>query len=212
MKIEVGKKYRTRSGRVAEIEEIYPPNEDGDDPYSFPVRGKIGTEEESWTRTGSEYRHGEHDNDLVAELDSVGEGVVETGGCAPPVVVEPVEIKPVEHPEPEFAVGVKFSEAERPSGMAVRMVGDGVVGEMLHAADIDTEFNPDAGRKDNSEPQPCTLSVPIGNMTEIDLIRALETVAREFIVNQTAGVTRQEMRRAVDWLHAKYGTPDRGSP
>lgn len=49
-------------------------------------------------------------------------------------------------------------------------------------------------------PQPLSLMVPIYNMTEVDLMGALDTLVSHF--DNLPFIARS---RAVDWLHAKYG-------
>jgi hypothetical protein len=62
----------------------------------------------------------------------------------------------------------------------------------------------------NQGPQPLSLTVPIYNCTEVDLMRALEQVAQHFnglpYAEGGEPPLLDKTRRAVDWLHAKYGT------
>jgi hypothetical protein len=51
-----------------------------------------------------------------------------------------------------------------------------------------------------------SLSVPLIGECEIALMEAMNTCVGHFSDNY--GLTNAEVRRAVDWLHAKYGTPE----
>lgn len=83
MKIEVGKSYRTRDGDLERIAEINPARPYGRTHPFIADSGRSYREDgcylESAEKCGA---------DLVAEIDGNGEPV-ETGGCAPPVIVEP---------------------------------------------------------------------------------------------------------------------------
>ena len=60
------------------------------------------------------------------------------------------------------------------------------------------------------EPQPVCLTVPIYNMSEVDLMGALDFVVGHFIspdgIRLSDEPTPESVRRAVDWLHACYGS------
>lgn len=57
---------------------------------------------------------------------------------------------------------------------------------------------------------PVCLQVPIYNMSEVDLMGALDFVIGHFIapdgIRSNDEQTPDSARRAVDWLHAKYGS------
>jgi hypothetical protein len=54
--------------------------------------------------------------------------------------------------------------------------------------------------------EPVFLKVPLGDMSEVELMRALDFIVTHF---QTSAyptpLTFHETKRAVNWLHAKYG-------
>ena len=53
--------------------------------------------------------------------------------------------------------------------------------------------------------RPVTLEVPVGNYKETDLIVALNEVATHFQTTGIRSLGGDAMRRAVNWLHAKFG-------
>ena len=53
--------------------------------------------------------------------------------------------------------------------------------------------------------RPVTLEVPVGNYKETDLIVALNDVATHFQTSATRSLGSAAMKRAVNWLHAKFG-------
>ncbi len=65
-------------------------------------------------------------------------------------------------------------------------------------------------RQPDEGPQPLSLMVPIYNKTEVDLMGALEFVIEGFAgpppIDAPPMPTPPGISRAVDWLHAKYGT------
>lgn len=68
-------------------------------------------------------------------------------------------------------------------------------------------------RQPDEGPQPLSLAVPIYNKTEVDLMGSLENLVLQFnsfpfdgFDDANARCAGEGVRRAVDWLHAKYGT------
>ena len=62
---------------------------------------------------------------------------------------------------------------------------------------------------DNEHASPLMLEVPLGNRSETDLMAALEYVITSLcppLVDAPPQQTPPGIERAVDWLHAKYGT------
>ena len=59
-------------------------------------------------------------------------------------------------------------------------------------------------------PQPVSLMVPIHNMSEVDLMGALDFVVGHFIAPDGIRLddepTPASVSRAVDWLHARFGS------
>lgn len=54
--------------------------------------------------------------------------------------------------------------------------------------------------------EPLSLSVPLGDCSEVALMGALEFVISHFRGSAVQPLTFAEVQRAVDWLSAKYGT------
>lgn len=49
--------------------------------------------------------------------------------------------------------------------------------------------------------------VPLGDLKETDLMAALDYVIDHFWLQARTEETDDEITRAVNWLHAKHGTP-----
>jgi hypothetical protein len=57
--------------------------------------------------------------------------------------------------------------------------------------------------------EPLTLNVPMGDGSEVDLMRSLDHIVSYYRTSVIAEpLSFAEVQRAVDWLHAKYGTPE----
>lgn len=57
----------------------------------------------------------------------------------------------------------------------------------------------------NDQTEPLSIKVPLGCQRETDLMAALECVIENFYLVKLSAIHVEEVARAVDWLHAKYG-------
>lgn len=72
-------------------------------------------------------------------------------------------------------------------------------------------FNPCVCSAVELPPAPLTLHVLLGEYTEVDLMRAMETTIKHFLQQQAVQgegrvVDTRGVARAVDWLQKKYGS------
>lgn len=177
MKLEVGKRYRTRDGRVATVKEI---DESKPDDDAVKVQGTFADGGgDLWCGNGSYYSSGsENARDLVAEVvdDGVDAAVPGTDD------LESIDLRP----------GGVVSEAVREFRDAraepLQVMPDGSLAPVF------------------SPPHTPHVAFPVviidGASRELQLMYALEQVTAHF-----ASATAQELHRAAQWLAAKHDLP-----
>ena len=77
-----------------------------------------------------------------------------------------------------------------------------ITGEHMEYSDVEAS---DVEISDVNGPEPCYMKVPIYNLSEVDLMGALETVISHFSDSTTGTLSPRAVARAVKWLNSKYG-------